>query len=95
MKILTQKFNTKHNTAPFSQIKLEDYQTAFEENIVKARAEVDAITNNSEAPTFKNTIETLDYSGEALDRLSSIFFNLNSAETSDEMQKSLKMFLRY
>ena len=87
MKILTQKFNTKHNTAPFSQIKLEDYQPAFKENITKARAEVDAITNNSEAPTFENTIEALDYSGESLDRLSSIFFNMNSAETSDEMQK--------
>ncbi|HNP32679.1 MAG TPA: M3 family metallopeptidase [Flavobacterium sp.] len=87
MKILTEKFNTKHNTAPFSQIKLEDYQPAFEENIAKARAEIDAITNNPEAPTFQNTIEALDYSGEALDRLSSIFFNLNSAETSDEMQK--------
>lgn len=87
MKILTEKFHTKHNTAPFSQIKLEDYQAAFEENIAKARAEVDAITNNPEAPTFKNTIEALDFSGETLDRLSSIFFNLNSAETSDEMQK--------
>lgn len=87
MKILTEKFNTKHNTAPFSQIKLEDYQAAFEESIAKARAEVDAITNNLEAPTFENTIEALDYSGESLDRLSSLFFNLNSAETSDEMQK--------
>ncbi|NBU80181.1 MAG: M3 family peptidase [Flavobacteriaceae bacterium] len=87
MKILTKKFNTKHNTAPFSQIKLEDYQPAFIENIAKARAEVDAITNNPEAPTFENTIEALDFSGEALDRLSSIFFNLNSAETCDEMQK--------
>ncbi|WP_445452784.1 M3 family metallopeptidase [Flavobacterium sp. 25HG05S-40] len=87
MKIVIEKFHTKHNTAPFSQIKLEDYQPAFEENIAKARAEVDAITNNPEAPTFENTIEALDFSGEALDRLSSIFFNLNSAETSDEMQK--------
>ncbi|WP_309614569.1 M3 family metallopeptidase [Flavobacterium sp.] len=87
MKVLTQKFNTKHNTAPFSQIKLEDYQPAFEENIAKAKAEVDAITNNPETPTFKNTIEALDFSGEALDRLSSIFFNMNSAETCDEMQK--------
>ena len=87
MKILTQKFTTKHNTAPFSQIKLEDFQPAFEENIAKARAEVDAITNNPEAPTFENTIEALEFSGEALDRLSSIFFNLNSAETCDEMQK--------
>ena len=87
MKILTETFTTKHNTAPFSQIKLADYQPAFEENIAKARAEVDTITNNPEAPTFENTIEALDFSGEALDRLSSIFFNLNSAETSDEMQK--------
>ena len=87
MKILTQKFQTKHNTAPFSQIKLEDYQPAFEENIAKARAEIDAITDNPETPTFENTIVTLDFSGEPLDRLSSIFFNLNSAETCDEMQK--------
>ena len=87
MKILTSKFNTKHNTAPFSQIKLEDYKPAFIENISKAKAEIDAIITNSETPTFKNTIEALEYSGEALDRLSSIFFNLNSAETSDEMQK--------
>ena len=87
MKILTGTFKTKHNTAPFSQIKLEDYQSAFEKNIAKARAEVDTITNNPETPTFENTIEALDYSGEALDRLSSIFFNLNSAETCDEMQK--------
>ena len=63
MKILTQKFNTKHNTAPFSQIKLEDYQPAFEENIAKARAEIDAITNNPEPPTFQNTIEAFDKCG--------------------------------
>lgn len=87
MKILTKKFDTKYNTAPFSQIKLEDYKLAFEENIAKARAEIDAVINNPEAPTFENTIEALDFSGENLDRLSSIFFNLNSAETCDEMQK--------
>ena len=87
MKLLTQKFQTKYDTAPFSQIKLSDYQPAFEENISKARAEIDAITNNPEAPTFENTIVALDFSGENLDRLSSVFFNLNSAETCDEMQK--------
>lgn len=87
MKTLTSTFNTKHNTAPFSQIKLEDYKPAFIENIAKAKAEIDAIINNSEAPTFENTIVALDFSGEQLDRLSSIFFNLNSAETCDEMQK--------
>ena len=87
MKILTQHFDTKYNTAPFSQIKLEDYKPAFIENIAAAKAEIDAIINNPETPTFKNTIEALDFSGNALDRLSSIFFNLNSAETCDEMQK--------
>jgi oligopeptidase A len=87
MKILTQKFQTKYDTAPFSQIKIEDYQPAFEENIASARAEIDLITNNLEAPTFENTIVALDFAGDTLDRLSKIFFNLNSAETSDEMQK--------
>ena len=87
MNTLTKKFQTKYNTAPFSQIKMEDYKPAFEENISKARAEIDAIINNPEAPTFENTIVALDFSGETLDRLSSVFFNLNSAETCDEMQK--------
>jgi Zn-dependent oligopeptidase len=87
MKILTSTFNTRHNTAPFSQIKLEDYKPAFIENITKAKAEINTIITNSEAPTFENTIVALDFSDEQLDRLSSIFFNLNSAETCDEMQK--------
>lgn len=87
MKTLTSTFNTKHNTAPFSQIKLEDYKPAFIENITQAKAEIDAIITNSDAPTFENTIVALDFAGAALDRLSSIFFNLNSAETCDEMQK--------
>jgi Zn-dependent oligopeptidase len=87
MKILTSTFNTKYDTAPFSQINIEDYKPAFIENIASAKAEINTIINNAEAPTFENTIEALDFSGNALDRLSSIFFNLNSAETSDEMQK--------
>ncbi len=87
MSILTSTFLTKHNTAPFSQIKLDDYQPAFIENIAAAKTEIDAIINNPAAPTFENTIEAMEFSGNALDRISSIFFNLNSAETSDEMQK--------
>ena len=87
MNILTKYFTTKHNTAPFSQIKMEDYKPAFTQNIACAKAEIDAIINNPEAPTFENTIEALDFSGNPLDRLSSIFFNLNSAETCEEMQK--------
>ncbi|MDQ1167595.1 M3 family metallopeptidase [Flavobacterium sp. SORGH_AS_0622] len=87
MSILLSKFITKHNTAPFSQIKIEDYVPAFQEGIALAKAEIDAIVNNPDAPTFENTIVAMDFSGDILDRLSSIFFNLNSAETNDEMQK--------
>jgi peptidyl-dipeptidase Dcp len=87
MKILTTTFNTKYDTAPFSKIKNEDYLPAFIEGIALAKAEIDSIVQNEEAPTFINTIEALDYSGYTLDRLSSIFFNLNSAETNDEIQK--------
>ncbi|TRX35542.1 M3 family metallopeptidase [Flavobacterium sp. ZT3R18] len=87
MNILLQKFGTKLDTAPFSKIKNENYLPAFQEAITLAKAEIDAISNNAENPTFENTIETLSFSGDTLDRISSIFFNLNSAETSDEMQK--------
>ena len=87
MNILTSTYNTKYNAAPFSQIQMSDYQPAFETTIAAARAEIDVITRNSAKPSFENTIEALDFSGQTLDRLSSIFFNLNSAETCDEMQK--------
>jgi peptidyl-dipeptidase Dcp len=85
--MFTEKFNTPFTAAPFSQIQLEDYVPAFEQTIAQARAEVDAIVNNPEAPTFENTLEALEFSGQALDRLSSIFFNLNSAETNDTLQQ--------
>jgi len=85
--MFTEKFNTPYTAAPFSQIRLEDYVPAFDQTIAQARAEVDAIINNPEAPTFENTLEALEFSGQALDRLSSIFFNLNSAETNDTLQQ--------
>ena len=87
MNILTQKFNTKYETAPFQEIKEENYLPAFQELIAQSEKEIDAIANNSAEATFENTIEALAYSGEQLDRVSSIFFNLNSAETNDEIQK--------
>lgn len=87
MNILTEKFNTPYHSAPFSDIKNEDYLPAFKELIQKSEAEIDAIVNNPEAPTFENVIEALAYSGEQLDVVSNIFFNLNSAETSDEIQQ--------
>ncbi len=86
-KSLITPFNTKYNTAPFSKIENSDFLPTIKEAIKIAKNEIDAIVNNAEAPTFENTIEALDFSGEQLDRISSIFFNLNSAETNEKIQK--------
>ncbi|WP_299321157.1 M3 family metallopeptidase [uncultured Maribacter sp.] len=75
------------DTAPFLQIENEHFKPAFLQSIEDARAEIDAITKNTDAPTFENTIEALEFSGQQLDRISSVFFNLNSAETNEEIQK--------
>ena len=72
---------------PFSKIKNEDFLPAFQVLIEQTKKEIDAIAGNSETPTFKNTIESLEFSGERLERVSSLFFNLNSAETNKEIQK--------
>ena len=85
--ILTSTFQTKHQSAPFEHIKEEDFFPAFKELISKSEDEIDAIANNEDEPTFANTIEAMAYSGEQLDVVSNIFFNLNSAETNDEIQK--------
>lgn len=87
MNILTEKFNTPYQSAPFSQIKNEDYLPAFRELIRKSEEEIEHIVRNPETPSFENVIEALAYSGEQLDLASHIFFNLNSAETSDELQQ--------
>ncbi|RZJ70050.1 M3 family metallopeptidase [Flavobacterium sp.] len=87
MNVLTQKFTTKYDTAPFSQIKTADFLPAFEQGIASAKKEIDEITSNPQAATFGNTIEALSFSGDQLDRVSNIFFNLHSAETNDEIQK--------
>jgi peptidyl-dipeptidase Dcp len=84
---LLQNFKTPFNTAPFSKIKNEHFKPAFKKAIELATAEINSICNNPKVPTFENTIEALDFSGQMLDRISSIFFNLNSAETSEEIQK--------
>ncbi|MCJ8152304.1 M3 family metallopeptidase [Chryseobacterium sp. SSA4.19] len=87
MNILKETFTTPYDSAPFSSIKNEDYLPAFKELIEKSEQEIEAIVSNPEEPTFENVIEKLAYSGEQLDRVSNIFFNLNSAETSDELQQ--------
>lgn len=75
------------NTAPFSKISSEDYKPAIKKGIEIAKTEIDTIVNNSDVPTFENTTVALDFTGEKLNRITSIFFNLNSAETNDEIQK--------
>ena len=84
---LLEIFNTPFGTAPFSKIKNSHFKPAFIEGIKIAKQEIDDISENKDAPTFKNTLEALEFTGEKLDRISSIFFNLNSAETNDEIQK--------
>lgn len=87
MSILTTYFQTPHNTAPFSKINNSDFEPAFDTAIQQAKEEIDSIALNILPATFENTIEAMAFSGMTLDRLSSIFFNLNSAETNDELQQ--------
>ncbi|MEY8759847.1 M3 family metallopeptidase [Chryseobacterium tongliaoense] len=87
MNILTETFNTPYHTPPFDQIKNEDYLPAFKELIQQSEDEINAIISNTEDADFRNVVEALAYSGEKLDIVSNIFFNLNSAETSDELQQ--------
>ncbi|HLS37528.1 MAG TPA: M3 family metallopeptidase [Sphingobacterium bovisgrunnientis] len=87
MATLTEKFNTVHDTAPFSAIAEKDYIPAFEEGITLTLKEIEDIVSNPEPPTFANTIEALAYSGLTLDRISNLFFNLHSAETNDKLEK--------
>lgn len=75
------------NEAPFSKIKNEHFKPAFLQAIEDTKKEIHDIVNNPKPPTFENTLEALDFSGQQLDRISSIFFNLNSAETNEEIQK--------
>jgi Zn-dependent oligopeptidase len=72
---------------PFSKIENSHFKPGFEESLKEARAEINTIVKNTEIPTFSNTIVALEFSGQRLGRISSIFFNLNSAETNTEIQK--------
>ena len=86
-----EKYNTPHGTVPFDRIRLEDYEEAFMEGIRRDEEQIDKIVNNPEKPTFDNTIISVDdeKDGEGyydlLSRVSTVFFNLLSAETNDEM----------
>ncbi|WP_226065312.1 M3 family metallopeptidase [Kaistella polysaccharea] len=84
---LLQPFSTPYESAPFNEIKEEHFLPAFQELIITSEKEIDAIVENPEKPNFENVIEALAYSGQKLEVVSGIFFNLNSAETNDEIQK--------
>ncbi|WP_423129630.1 M3 family metallopeptidase [Gaoshiqia sp. Z1-71] len=84
---LLEPFRTPYKTAPFSQIKNEHYLPAFNASIAEAKTEIQAVIENPQAPDFKNTIEAMDRGAQRLGIIRKIFFNLNSAETNDEMQQ--------
>ena len=79
--------NTPYGVPAFDKVKIEHYMPAFEKAIAENRAEIEAIVNNPEAPTFANTIEALDRSGELLDKVVGVFFNVLEADGNDEMNK--------
>ncbi|HAV26624.1 MAG TPA: peptidase M3 [Bacteroidetes bacterium] len=79
-------YDTTFGTIPFTKINITHYVPAVTRGIEEAKAEVDALVSNTETPTFQNVIEALESSGETLTKVTSAFFNLNSAETNDEMQ---------
>lgn len=79
--------NTPFGVPAFDKVKIEHYLPAFQEAIAANEAEIEAIVNNPEAPTFANTIEALDRSGELLDKVVGVFFNVLEADGNDEMNK--------
>jgi len=81
------EWNTPFNTPPFNDIKTEHYLPAFEEGIKQQKAEIEIITNNSEEPTFENTIEAMELSGKLLTKVYLVFNNLNNTDSNAEMEK--------
>ncbi|MDR1056349.1 MAG: M3 family metallopeptidase [Prevotellaceae bacterium] len=80
-------WDTPHQTPPFDKIKHEHYIPAFNAAIEESRVDIDAIANNPQEADFANTIEAFEHSGHKLGQVSSIFFNITSAETDSEMDK--------
>lgn len=85
-----EKYTTPHGVIPFDKIKTGDYAPAIHEGIRRQNAEIDAIIDNPEAPTFANTILAYEKSGEMLHRVNTVFGNLLSAETNDDLQELAK-----
>ncbi len=79
-------YSTPFEVPPFEEIEIEHYMPSLQKAIEEARAEIEAIASQDEGPTFSNTIEAMEESGALMERVTSVLFNLNSAETSDELQ---------
>ncbi len=84
---LLQKWDTPFQVPPFSKIKPADYVPAFEKAMKEQNDNINAIINNTEAPTFENTIAALAYSGQLLDKVSAVFYGQLGANTNDSLQK--------
>ena len=82
-----EEWNTPYNVPPFDKIKTEHYVPAFEEGMKQQAKNVETIANNTEEPTFDNTILALENSGELLEKVSGVFFNLTECCNSPEMEK--------
>lgn len=82
-----EQYDTPHQTPPFDRIRTTHYEPAIVEGIRRQQAEIDDIVNNPDTPTFANTIVALERSGELLERVCEIFFNLLEAESNDDMQQ--------
>jgi peptidyl-dipeptidase Dcp len=84
---LVMEWDTPYQTPPFNKIKTEHYKPAIEYALKEAEKEVEKIANNKATATFDNTVVALERSGKLLDRITSLFFNLNEANTNDTMQE--------
>lgn len=81
-----EEYHTPHGTVPFDRIRTEHYEPAILKGIELQKAEIEAITESEEEPTFANTVEAYERSGSLLDRVTTVFSNMLSAETNDELQ---------
>lgn len=84
------EFTTPHNAPPFDKIEREHFIPAIDSAMAEARADIEAILNSTEEPTFENTIEALAFAGQKLGDITTIAFNLNYAETDAELQKVVR-----
>ncbi len=82
-----EEWNTPYGTAPFSRIEPRHYLPAFQAGIEAQRAEIQAILDNPEAPSFENTVAAYERSGALLAKVGGVFFNLSESDSTPEMQK--------